>query len=63
MACAAVGTGLWRSFEEVRGVHRLEGRIPPQPEGMAVYEKLLPVFTRAADMQADLGGELARLSL
>ncbi|MEA5016333.1 MAG: FGGY-family carbohydrate kinase [Candidatus Limiplasma sp.] len=63
MACAAVGTGLWKGFDEVRGVHRLEGRVSPQPKEQALYGKLLPVFARAADMQADLGEELARLSL
>lgn len=63
MACAAVGTGIWQNLNEVRGVHRLQERIAPQPEAVEVYEKLLPVFKRAADMQADLGEELARLRL
>ena len=63
MACAAVGTGLWQNLSDVRDVHKLQGCIAPQPEAVAVYEKLLPVFKRAADMQADLGEALARLTL
>lgn len=63
MACAAVGTGLWPSLVEVRRVHREQSRVAPQPQAMEAYERLLPLFRRAADMQAELGEALANLTL
>ena len=63
MACAAVGTGLWESLEQVRAVHGEAKRVAPEPETAALYERLLPAFRMAADMQAELGETLAKLAL
>lgn len=63
MACAAVGTSIWDGFERVKAVHRRKGCLSPDARNVPVYEKLLPVFRRVADVQADLGDMLADLKL
>jgi len=63
MACAAVGTGLWKSLSDVRTAHHALQRITPEPPAAAQYERLLPTFQLAADMQAQLGEALAKLAL
>lgn len=63
MACAAVGTGLWKNLADVRTAHHGAQRITPQPQAVALYEHLLPTFRLAADMQAQLGEALAKLAL
>lgn len=61
MACAAVGLGLWDSYERVKEVHHLKNTAKPNPETKPIYDALLPVFAQAADMQAELGDRLASL--
>ena len=63
MACAAVGIGLWPSFDQVMAVHQRKGRIRPIAQNVQVYEKLLPLFRHVADVQADLGDLLSDLTL
>lgn len=62
MACAAVATGLWENFDVVHFVHHQQEKIVPQKENVDIYNKILPVFKHIADVQADLGDELAQLS-
>ena len=58
-AAAAVGIGLWSSWEPVRAAHEVVERHLPSPEAAATYRALAPLFERAARMQAELGGALA----
>ena len=61
MACAAVGLGLWESYEHVKAVHRLKSAKTPDRSNKPVYDAMRPVFADAAGMQAELGERLARL--
>jgi len=62
-AVAAVGAGLWDSYERIDEVHQVEAIAEPASENAAAYEKLLPVFRRACQTQAELGDMLAKLDL
>lgn len=57
-AVAAVGVGLWKSFDEVKKVHKQRKMIEPQAECVAQYEQLLPVFSYIADLQCSIGDVL-----
>lgn len=60
-ACAAVGSGVWDSFDVVDEVHEVEDVTRPDPEAVAVYDGILPVFRRSEDHLSDLGDLMARL--
>ena len=62
-AVAAVGCGLWDSYDRVRDVHERRGAIAPDPADNAVYEALLPVFSKICDIQSDIGDMLQSLEL
>ncbi|UCC64940.1 MAG: FGGY-family carbohydrate kinase [Anaerolineae bacterium] len=62
-AVAAVGAGLWSDFRKIDGIHEIEEVTRPIPAHNAVYEKLLPVFARAGQYQAQLGDMLAKLEI
>jgi xylulokinase len=59
-ALAAVGSGAWSNFSRVVELHEIEDRSHPNPQNVAVYNSLLPIFKRAAEYQRDLGEMLAR---
>ena len=61
-AVAAVGAGLWDSFDKVTEIHKVKSVIQPNPENNAKYEKILKVFEKTADMQCDIGDMLAELN-
>ncbi len=54
-ACAAVGTGLWDSFDKIDELHKIEERVDPVPENVAVYEKQMKVFNETTDLLCDIG--------
>jgi xylulokinase len=62
-AVAAVGIGLWRDFSPIDAIHKIEHVTRPIPRNVAIYERLLPIFIRAAQYQAELGEMLAALEL
>jgi xylulokinase len=62
-AVAAVGAGLWDSYERIDEVHLVEAVAEPDADNGAAYDKLLPVFRRACQTQAELGDMLAELDL
>lgn len=62
-ALAAVGTGLWPSFEIIDRIHETESIAEPIPAHSAAYEKLLPVFLRAAEQHAELGDMLSAIEM
>lgn len=60
-ALAAVGSGLWDSFERVRDAHEIVGLAKPD-ETAEQYRKIIPVFEKIAEIQSDIGDMLAELS-
>lgn len=59
-ALAAVGSGLWDSFEKVKEAHDIVGLA--KPDGTAEqYRKIIPVFRKIAEIQSDIGDMLAEL--
>ena len=57
-AIAAVGCGLWKSFDKIDEIHRTEEVVEPNPENNAKYEKLLPIFDLAAESQSKISDAL-----
>lgn len=62
-AVAAVGAGLWDSYDRVRDIHTRLGAIAPDPQDVETYEKMLPVFAKIADIQCDVGDMLQQLQV
>jgi xylulokinase len=62
-AVAAVGAGLWPDFGKVDEIHVVEHVARPILEHTAVYNRLLPVFARAAEQQSELGEMLSSLEM
>jgi xylulokinase len=60
-AVAAVGVGLWPDFSRIDEIHKVEEITHPIPQNTAVYDRLLPVFVKAGQYQAELGDMLANL--
>jgi len=60
-ATIAVGLGWWKDFSVIDSIHQIENEILPDPKNKAVYERLLPIFLKAASNQADLGDMLAKI--
>jgi xylulokinase len=58
-ALAAVGTGWWADFSRVVELHEIEDCSRPDPQNVAVYESLLPVYRKAGEFQRELGEILA----
>jgi xylulokinase len=58
-ALAAVGVGLWKDFRQVDEIHKIEDLSQPIPEHTTLYERLLPIYLRAAEQQLELGGMLS----
>ncbi len=62
-ALAAVGAGLWPDLGKVDEVHEIQEIAQPIPEHTAFYERLLPIYARAAAQQAELGEMLFGLEM
>ena len=62
-ALAAVGTGIWSDFSIIDEIHAVEDVAEPIPENSAVYAKLLPIYKKASQMNAELGDMLAAVSM
>jgi len=60
-AVAAVGSGLWRDFSKIDDIDQVEEITIPIPKNVSKYEKLLNVFKRAHEYQAEIG-DLLHLS-
>jgi len=58
-AVAAVGAGLWKSFDAVDGVHKVQDVRKPVPGNVEKYRRLMPAFELVRRHQAELG-ELLR---
>ena len=62
-AIAAVGCGLWDSFDRIDEVHRTVEVVDPDGENNAKYERLLPLFERATEYDAILSEGLRAVQL
>ena len=62
-AIAAVGCELWKDFNRIDEIHKVENIVEPDKENNRIYEKLLPIFDLAADYQARIGESLRTLEL
>jgi xylulokinase len=62
-AIAAVGCGLWPNFEKIDGIHKIVEVVEPVADNNCKYEKLLPVFERAAEYQARISDALQEIEL
>jgi xylulokinase len=62
-AIAAVGCGLWESFEKIDAIHKTVEVVEPDRENNCKYEKLLPVFELAAEYQAKLSDALREVEI
>ena len=62
-AIAAVGCGLWESFDKIDEIHKTMEVVDPDEQNNARYEKLLPVFELAAEYQARISEALRAIEL
>jgi xylulokinase len=62
-AIAAIGCGLWPNFEQIDHIHKIVEVFEPDVDNNRKYEKLLPVFERAAEYQARISDALQEIEL
>ena len=62
-AVAAVGAGLWDTFDNVKSIHIIRGKIEPDESNSAIYERIRPVFQKICDVQSDIGDWLGKLEI
>jgi xylulokinase len=62
-AVAAVGAGLWKGFDAVDGIHKVQGVQKPVPENVEKYRRLMPAFEMLRRHQAELGECLRDIDL
>lgn len=62
-ALAAVGAGLWNSFDKIDEVHEIENITTPIPENAALYQKLKRISKKASQYLAELGEDLKVLAI
>ncbi len=62
-AIAAVGCGLWDSFDKIDEVHQTVEIVQPDKENNLKYEKLLPIFAMAAEYEAKISDALQKVEL
>lgn len=60
---AAVGCGLWHSFDPLKEIHKDLTVCRPNMYNYSVYEKLFPFYKKLCDACSDLGDGLADLEL
>lgn len=62
-ACAAVGTGLWKSFDRIDDLHNLVECITPIPENIEKYQKIYEVYKRVSNCLSDIGNDMGKLDV
>jgi xylulokinase len=60
-ALAANGAGLWKGYDMIPALHRLEGRECPVRENAEKYRALFKVFQKLAVFTAQIGDEMHKL--
>lgn len=58
-ALAAVGCGLWDSFEPLRELHRDQTVCQPNMENHNYYDRVMPIYRQLCDACSDLGDAAA----
>ena len=62
-AIAAVGCGLWESFDIIDKIHQTIEVVEPDKENNRKYEELLPVFNLATQYQAKISDALQQVEI
>ena len=62
-AIAAVGCGAWENFQKIDSIHEIVEVVDPDEDNNRKYEKLLPIFSQAAEYQARISDALQELKL
>ncbi len=60
-ACAAVGIGLWKDFERIDQLHKVEEYVCPIEDNVAFYNREMQIYNKITDMFCDIGDMLATL--
>jgi len=62
-AVAAVGAGLWKDFEKIDEIHKIENITKPINKNVNIYNKLKPTFEYLRKSQAKIGETLHGIEL
>jgi xylulokinase len=62
-AIAAVGCGMWTNFEKIDNIHTIVEVVEPDEQNSRKYEKLLPIFSLAAEYQAKISDAMREIEL
>jgi xylulokinase len=62
-ACAAVGTGLWKSFDQIDKLHIIEECMTPIPENMEKYQKIYKIYKRVSNILSDIGDDMEKMDI
>jgi xylulokinase len=62
-ALAAIGAGIWKDFSKVDEIHEVESVLESIPENSKIYRALDPVYEKLRVAQAEIGQDLAGISL
>ena len=54
-ALAAVGVGIWNSFDRISSAHEIKNRIAPNENNNKMYEEILVIFEKVSDALSDIG--------
>ena len=60
-ALAAVGAGLWKDYEIIDVIHKIEDVTEPDPVNVTTYEQIMPIFLKAGKYLAEIGDLIAAL--
>jgi xylulokinase len=60
-ALGAVGAGLWKDYEIIDQIHKVEDVTEPNPVNAATYEQIMPIFLKAGKYLAEIGDLTAAL--
>lgn len=60
---AAVGVGLWDSFDRVKELTRAETHTRPIPQNVSFYERILPLYQEILDYTSTLGDKMQNLQM
>ncbi len=58
-ALAAVGAGLWKDYEVIDEIHKIEDVTEPDPVSVNTYEQIMPIFLKAGKYLAEIGDLVA----
>ncbi len=58
---AAVGIGLWEDWSIVKQFHKEKTSIKPPPDAVSRYQKILPLFSKIAELQSEIGEEFYQM--